>query len=128
MPIALAAGAASLVTVQHILPGDRFQLGGIGLSSLLGELVSCVIWSFVIFVWMILVNETQARRVLRVIFIVTIAILLGCSLMEIISKSFWQKSFFLPLISIAEDMGTTLVLATGVSKHWARRSRGVIEA
>ena len=50
MPVALFAGNASPIVIDRILPGDRFQLGGIGVAFFLGEIVACVVWSFVIFI------------------------------------------------------------------------------
>jgi len=113
MPVAFLAGVASLNMIDRFVPGDKFELGGIGLPFFFGEIASCVVWSFVLFAWTILTNRAKALHIMRAAFLVTIAIMPSVNLVEVISKTLWQKSFLFPAISIAEEIGSALVLASG---------------
>jgi hypothetical protein len=127
MPVALLAGVASLNMIDRIVPGDKFELGGIGLPFFLGEIMSCAVWSLVLFTWTILTNRVKAFHIMRVALLVTIAIMLFANLIEIISKILWQKSFLLPMISITEEIGSAIVLAIGCAGYFSRPRKNVVE-
>ena len=117
MPIALAAGAASLTVTERIGSANHFHLGGIGLLFFVAEIVSCVVWSVAMFTWTFIVNRPRALQVLRVALPITIAIMLFANLVEVISKTLWQRSFLLPVISITELIGSALILSIGSSRY-----------
>lgn len=127
MPVALFGGAVSLMPINRIIPGDRFQLGGVGLSFLFCAIVSCVLWSFAMAIWVAIVNRSKAFAVLRTALAVTVSILIFASLVEMITKSLWQKSFFFPVVSLGEVIGSALVLAIGCSTYFVHHWKSVTQ-
>ena len=120
MPSALFAGAASLEVISRVVTGNKHQLGGIGLPFFLAEVVSCFVWSAVLSVRMALMNPAKLFRIMQIALLSTIAIMLVANIIEIISKTLWQKSFLLPTISIAEAIGSALILAPGYNNYLGR--------
>ncbi|HVN22167.1 MAG TPA: hypothetical protein VMU05_25495 [Dongiaceae bacterium] len=116
MPVALLAGAVSLEAIDRVMQGGRYQLGGIGLPFFLAEIVSCVVWSAALLARTVLANRIESFQIMLALFSTT-AIMVIANLAEIVSKTLWQKTLLLPTISIAEEIGSALVLAAGCTRY-----------
>jgi len=109
------------------VPGDKYQFGGLGLPFFLAEIVSCVVWSAVLCARMLLAKPAKPFWIMRAALFSTTAIMVGANLIEIISKTLWQKTFFLPTISVTEQIGSALILATGCSGYFGEAQKPVTE-
>lgn len=116
MPIALLGGARSMM-IDGIIPGNKFRLGRIALSVFLSAVVSCIVWSFVMTMWTVIVNKARARRVMQTALLVTCSVVVLATLVETISKSISQKSFFWVVVSFGEVIGSAIVLAASCGSH-----------
>ena len=127
MPLAVFAGALCLNVIDRVVPGDKYQFGGLGLPFFLAEIVSCVVWSAVLCARMLLAKPAKPFWIMRAALFSTTAIMVGANLIEIISKTLWQKTFFLPTISVTEEIGSALILATGCSGYFGEAQKPVTE-
>jgi hypothetical protein len=93
-------------------PSDR-MLGNTREAAIFGEIVSCILWAFVMASWVVIVNRPKACKVMPVAFVLTGSIIVLANLLEVVSKAFWQKSCLWLTISFAEVIGSSLVLAVG---------------
>lgn len=117
MPIALAAGAASMELVDSLTSGKDFHFGRIGLPFFIGEITACLVWSGAIFAWTVVLNRPRAVQVLRVAIAITLAMVLAANLVEVISQMVWQKSFFLPVVCSMEQIGSAIILSMGFDNN-----------
>lgn len=118
MPVAFLVGGRSQMMVDGIMTGGN-HFGGHALSFVLreiftlGGILSCVVWSFVITAWALIVTQSSTFRIMRTAIVVTCSILICANLIEILSKSLWQRSWFVTVVSFGEIIGSALVLANG---------------
>lgn len=116
MPIAILCGAKSMM-IDGIIPANKFRLGGIALSFFLPAVVSCIVWSSVLTAWAVIVNRVRALQVMPTAFLVTCSVVVFATLVETISKSVSQKSFFMVVVTFGEVIGSAIVLAASCGSH-----------
>lgn len=120
VPIALIVGGMTLPLVDQLVPGIRYQLGGVGFPFVFAESVSCIIWSLFLLLFRHLTHATHGKLPWVLCLVVPIAVMTGAEIVEIILKEMSVRDITLPLIVIAEQAFSAGVLAIVLDRQTVR--------
>jgi hypothetical protein len=126
MPIAITAGALSLNFADHIFPGGRIHLGGIGFSFFVAEIVSCFVWSTVLFAWTVIVNRSRGPRMFVTALLLIVVVMLISNFAAASVEILTQRDVLLPIISIGEQSISGLILAIGIVQRRGQSTRSIL--